>query len=169
MVVVDDTPECARAVHFAARRASRTGASMVMLAVVDPPDNFEWIGVGEAMIAEAQEEAEKRLEEAAKEARAAAGLDPEQVIRVGEKSASITKLIEEDEDISFLVLAAGTGKEGPGAAGVLHCGQGRVDLSHSDRHRARESLRRRDRRAGGLGCRDARRLMPHQWAALARA
>jgi nucleotide-binding universal stress UspA family protein len=112
--VVDDTPECARAVHFAARRASRTGASMVMLAVVDPPDNFEWIGVGEAMIAEAQEEAEKRLEEAAKEARAAAGLDPEQVIRVGEKSASITKLIEEDEDISFLVLAAGTGKEGPG-------------------------------------------------------
>jgi nucleotide-binding universal stress UspA family protein len=114
MVVVDDTPECARAVHFAARRASRTGASMVMLAVVDPPDNFEWIGVGEAMIAEAQEDAEKRLEEAAKEARAAAGLDPEQVIRVGEKSASITKLIEEDEDISFLVLAAGTGKEGPG-------------------------------------------------------
>ena len=114
MVVVDDTPECARAVHFAARRASRTGASMVMLAVVDPPDNFEWIGVGEAMIAEAQEDAEKRLEEAAKEARSAAGLDPEQVIRVGEKSASITKLIEEDEDISFLVLAAGTGKEGPG-------------------------------------------------------
>ena len=114
MVVVDETPECHRAVHFAARRASRTGASMVMLAVVDPPDNFEWIGVGEAMIAEAQEEAEKRLEEAAKEARSAAGLDPEQVIRVGEKSASITKLIEEDEDISFLVLAAGTGKEGPG-------------------------------------------------------
>ena len=27
---------------------------MLMLAVVDPPDNFEWIGVGEAMIEEAQ-------------------------------------------------------------------------------------------------------------------
>ena len=60
MVVIDKTPECARAVHFAARRAARTGASMVMLAVVDPPDNFEWIGVGEAMIEEAREEAEKR-------------------------------------------------------------------------------------------------------------
>lgn len=114
MVVVDDTPECARAVHFAARRASRTGASMVMLAVVDPPDNFEWIGVGEAMIAEAQEEAGKRLEAAARAARTAAGLDPEQVTLVGEKAAAITRLIEEDEDISFLVLAAGTGKEGPG-------------------------------------------------------
>ena len=114
MVVVDDTPECARAVHFAARRASRTGASMVMLAVVDPPDNFEWIGVGETMIAEAQEEAEKALEDAAREARSAAGLDPEQVIRIGTKTAEIVKLIDEDEDISFLVLAAGSGKEGPG-------------------------------------------------------
>jgi nucleotide-binding universal stress UspA family protein len=114
MVVVDDTPECARAVHFAARRASRTGASMLMLAVVVPPDNFEWIGVGEAMLAEAQEEAQKLLEGAAKEARSAAGLEPEQVLLVGEKSEAITKLIEEDQDISFLVLAAGTGKEGPG-------------------------------------------------------
>jgi nucleotide-binding universal stress UspA family protein len=114
IVVVDDTPECARAIHFAARRASRTGASMVMLAAVDPPDNFEWIGVGEAMVAEAQEEAQKRLEEAAKEARSAAGLEPEQVIVIGDKAEAIAKVIEEDEDISFLVLAAGAGKEGPG-------------------------------------------------------
>jgi nucleotide-binding universal stress UspA family protein len=114
MVVVDETPECARAVHFAARRASRTAASILMLAVVDPPDNFEWIGVGEAMIAEAQEDAEKRLEQAAKDARSAAGVEPEQVIMVGDKAAMISKLIEEDEDISFLVLAAGIGKEGPG-------------------------------------------------------
>jgi nucleotide-binding universal stress UspA family protein len=82
--------------------------------VVVPPDNFEWIGVGEAMLAEAQEEAQKLLEGAAKEARSAAGLEPEQVLLVGEKSEAITKLIEEDQDISFLVLAAGTGKEGPG-------------------------------------------------------
>jgi nucleotide-binding universal stress UspA family protein len=114
MVVVDDTPECSRAVHFAARRASRTGASMVMLAIVDPPDDFEWIGVGEAMIEEAEEEAQKRLEEAAKDARSAAGVEPEQVILVGDKGAAISKLIEEDEDISFLVLAAGTNKDGPG-------------------------------------------------------
>jgi nucleotide-binding universal stress UspA family protein len=114
MVVVDDTPECARAIHFAARRASRTGATMLMLAAVDPPDNFEWIGVGEAMIAEAEEAAQKQLDEAAKEARSAAGLDPEQIVVVGEKAVAIAKVIEEDEDISFLVLAAGTGKDGPG-------------------------------------------------------
>jgi nucleotide-binding universal stress UspA family protein len=114
LVVVDETPECSRAVHFAARRAARTGSSMVMLAVVDPPHNFEWIGVGEAMLAEGQEEARKRLETAAKEARSAAGVEPEQVILVGEKRSAITELIENDADISFLVLAAGAGKDGPG-------------------------------------------------------
>ncbi len=114
MVVVDKTPECARAVHFASRRAVRTGASMLMLAVVDPPDNFEWIGVGEAMIEEASAEAAKLLEAAAREARSAAGVEPEQVIRVGNRSDEILKLIREDEDVSFLVLAAGSGKEGPG-------------------------------------------------------
>ena len=114
MVVVDKTPECARAVHFASRRAARNGASMIMLAVVDPPDNFEWIGVGEAMIEEAREAAEKQLEEAAREARNAAGVEPEQVIRVGNRADEIIRLINEDEDISFLALAAGPSKEGPG-------------------------------------------------------
>ncbi|MBQ0823651.1 universal stress protein [Microvirga terrae] len=114
MVVVDQTPECARAVHFASRRTARTGASMIMLAVVDPPDNFEWLGVGEAMIEEASEEAQKWLDAAAREARSAAGVDPEQVIRVGVRADEIMKLINEDEDISFLVLAAGSAKEGPG-------------------------------------------------------
>jgi nucleotide-binding universal stress UspA family protein len=114
MVVIDKTPECLRAVHFAARRAARTGSSMVMLGVVDPPDNFEWIGVGEAMIEEAREESEKRLEAAAKEARDAAGVEPEQIIRIGDRAQAIFALIDEDEDISFLVLAAGSSKDGPG-------------------------------------------------------
>ena len=39
---------------------------------------------------------------------------PERVIREGEKAEEMLKLIEEDEDIAILVLAAGTGKEGPG-------------------------------------------------------
>src|SRR5829696_3363392 len=61
MVVVDETPECGRAIHFAARRVARTGADLLMLSVVTPPDNFEWIGVGEAMREEAEAEARERL------------------------------------------------------------------------------------------------------------
>ena len=38
----------------------------------------------------------------------------ERVIREGETAKEMLKLIDEDEDIAILVLAAGTGKEGPG-------------------------------------------------------
>lgn len=114
MVVVDETPEADRAAHFAARRAARTAASLVMLAVVTPPDDFEWVGVEEELLAEETAGAEDRLEAAAAKVRAEAGIEPEKVIRIGAKAEAIVKMIEEDEDISFLVLAAGTGKEGPG-------------------------------------------------------
>jgi hypothetical protein len=36
------------------------------------------------------------------------------VIREGARAEELLKLIEDDEDIAVLVLAAGTGKEGPG-------------------------------------------------------
>jgi nucleotide-binding universal stress UspA family protein len=114
LVVIDETPESERALRFAARRVMRTGATLLLLGVVSPPDNFEWLGVGDAMRAEAEDEALRRLEAAAGAARAAAGVEPEQVVRVGDKSEAILELIRGDEDISFLVLAAGTGGEGPG-------------------------------------------------------
>jgi nucleotide-binding universal stress UspA family protein len=114
LVVVDDTPECDRAVRFAARRVARLGAKLIMLAISQPPDGFEWLGVGDVMREEAEEEATAVLEKAADKARDAAGVQPELVVRVGQKNDEILKLIEEDEDISFLVLAAGTAKEGPG-------------------------------------------------------
>ncbi len=114
MAVVDETPECGRAIRFAARRVARTGASLVMLAVAEPPESFELFGVGDAMRAEAEAEALDRLEAAAAHARAAAGVEPERVLRVGDTAEAIAGVIAEDEDIAFLVLAAGTGKEGPG-------------------------------------------------------
>jgi hypothetical protein len=39
---------------------------------------------------------------------------PERVIREGDQVKELFDLIEEDEDIAVLVLAAGTGKDGPG-------------------------------------------------------
>jgi nucleotide-binding universal stress UspA family protein len=43
-----------------------------------------------------------------------AGIAPECVIREGEPHEEILKLIEEDEDIAVLILAAGVESEGPG-------------------------------------------------------
>jgi hypothetical protein len=47
-------------------------------------------------------------------ARALGEVEPELVIREGNRSEEIVKVIEGDEDIAVLVLAAGTDTEGPG-------------------------------------------------------
>jgi nucleotide-binding universal stress UspA family protein len=115
LVVIDDTPECDRAVYFACRRAMRVGAGVVMLRVIETQDrNQQWLGVADIMKAEAHEEADAALERAASRANGLTGITPERVVREGKIADEILGLIEEDEDIAILVLAAGTSKDGPG-------------------------------------------------------
>ena len=115
LVVVDDTPECDRALYFASRRAARVGINVIMLRVIDTHDrNQQWLGVADIMRAEAHDEAQQMLARAAARANGIAGITPEQVIREGDTAEEILKLIDEDEDISVLVLAAGIGDAGPG-------------------------------------------------------
>src|SRR5215213_5877470 len=85
LVVIDDTPECDRAVYYASRRAARTGAGVVMLRVIDTSDrNQQWLGVADIMRAEAQDEANAELEKSAARANGVAGINPERVIREGD-------------------------------------------------------------------------------------
>lgn len=115
LVVVDDTVECDRAVYYASRRAARIGGGLVMLNVIETGDrNQQWLGVAEIMQAEAEEQANAVLERYALRANGAAGITPERVIREGDRVEQILGLIDEDEDIVVLALAAGTGKDGPG-------------------------------------------------------
>lgn len=115
LVVIDDTPECDRAIYFAARRCARIGASLLLCRVIGTMDrNQQWLGVADIMKQEAQDEARTVLAQSAARAKNIAGISSEQVIREGEIAEQILKLIDEDEDIAILVLAAATGKEGPG-------------------------------------------------------
>jgi nucleotide-binding universal stress UspA family protein len=114
LVIVDETLEADRALYFAARRAARTGAALVALAVVPPVETQPWAGVQELMRQEGATKAGGQLAVAAEKARAIAGIEIETVIREGETSTEILGLVDRDEDISALVLAAGTGTDGPG-------------------------------------------------------
>ncbi|MDQ2082170.1 universal stress protein [Xanthobacteraceae bacterium Astr-EGSB] len=115
LVVIDDTPECDRAVYYASRRAARNSAALTMLRVVDLQDkNQQWLGVADIMRAEAQEEANEALSRYAARANGIAGITPERVIREGDTAREVLGLIEDDEDIAILVLAAGTAGEEPG-------------------------------------------------------
>jgi hypothetical protein len=66
------------------------------------------------MQAEALEAANKVLDKFAARIKKIARLTPGRVIREGDTTEQITKLIDEDADIGILVLAAGIGNEGPG-------------------------------------------------------
>ena len=115
LVVIDDTPEGDRAVYFASRRAARVGAGVVMLRVIETADRAQqWLGVADIMKAEAHEEANAALERYAGRANGIAGITPERVVREGKTADEILRLIETDEDIAILVLAAAAAKEGPG-------------------------------------------------------
>lgn len=124
LVIVDDTPECSRAVLYAARRAERTGGAVVLLFVIGPADFQHWLGVENIMRAEAMEQAESTLGRFADLVRGKSAIEPQLAIREGNKSEEIVKLIDEDEDIAILVLAAGTDKEGPGPLVTALAGQG---------------------------------------------
>lgn len=114
LVVIDDTPECDRAVVFAAKRAEHSGGALIMLYVIIPGEFQHWIGVEDIRRAEAREEAEELLSRYVDRVREVSTIEPETAIREGMRSEEIMGLIEADDDIAILVLGAATDKEGPG-------------------------------------------------------
>ena len=114
LVVVDKTPESRVAVRFATRRAQHTGGRVTLLCVAQHDDFQQWRGVEEIMRDEAHAEAEGMLYEAAQVVNELSGIMPELVIPFGLKTECLAQIIKEDNAISILVLASGTGKEGPG-------------------------------------------------------
>jgi len=114
LAVIDETPECERAVAYAARRARTTGGALIMLFVIETADFQQWLGVEKIMREEARATATAALDGHAAKVREELGLEPELVVREGARIDEIHKLIEEDQDIAILVLAAGGAKEGPG-------------------------------------------------------
>ena len=115
LVVIDDSPECDRAVTFAANRVHRTGGTVVLLAVIDSADFQQFIGVEEVMRAEAREEAERMLDKRIARIKKIGPIRTETAIREGNVVDAIEQVILADPSIAVLALAASLGKDGPGA------------------------------------------------------
>jgi nucleotide-binding universal stress UspA family protein len=124
LVVVDDTPECMVALSYAARRAQHTSGGVLLLSVVEPEEPQGFAGVEDIMREEAREQAQALLSKVAARARDIANLDAEMVIREGKTAEQLRQLIEEDEDVAVLVLAAGESNEGPGPLVTAIAGRG---------------------------------------------
>jgi nucleotide-binding universal stress UspA family protein len=114
LVVVDESEEMRAALQFASKRARNTGGQVALLHVIEPPEFQHFAGIGRLMSAEAYTKAEETLHRLAAEVNNTTGHFPMLYIREGEPAKELLKLINEEPSISVLVLAAGTGPEGPG-------------------------------------------------------
>ena len=114
LIVVDETEEHRHAVHYAARRAAHTGGKLALLYVIEPAELQQWLAIEELARAERREAAEELLQKLCEDVAPIAGSMPIVYIREGRRRDELLGLISEDPTISILVLAAGTGAEGPG-------------------------------------------------------
>lgn len=114
LVVIDDSEEMQVALHFASRRAMRTGGRVALLYVQQPAEFQHWMAVGDLIREEAREEAEGLMQKLSAEVKEWSGNYPVVHMREGDIGDELEKLLDEEESISVLVLAASTESSGPG-------------------------------------------------------
>lgn len=114
LVVVDKSEEMRAALRFACKRAHRTGGQVALLHVIEPAEFQHFAAIGRIMVEEARDDAEQRLQQLAAEVNKVSGHVPMLYVREGNAAEELIRLIDEEPHISILVLAAGTGPDGPG-------------------------------------------------------
>lgn len=129
LVVVDDSPELKVALRYACLRARKSGGRVALLYVLEPAEAQSWLAVENLMREEQRSEAEQKLQKLAREVNAmTGGTMPILYIREGDERDELMALIQEEPRISILVLAAGTGPEGPGPLITYFTGRGVLRL-----------------------------------------
>ena len=114
LIVVDETEEMKLALRYACRRAKHTGGRVALLYVIEPSGFQHWMSVGDLMREEARSEGEDVLQRHAAQVNEISGNLPILHLREGNRRDALFELLDEDPDISVLVLGASAGKRGPG-------------------------------------------------------
>lgn len=127
LVFIDDSEECDRAVTFAAYRTRRTGGTVVLMSVIEPP-GFQGLGVEDVLRAEALEDAERNLDKRLRRIAEIGPIKTETVIREGRPADQIEAVIQADPGIAILVLAAANTAEGPNALIAHFAGNSRLHV-----------------------------------------
>jgi nucleotide-binding universal stress UspA family protein len=115
LAVVDETAEAEIALRFAARRAAKTGGTVLVLALIEPAEFVAWGGVQATIEDEARQRAEGLVASASGTLFDEAGIRPAILVRQGDPVLVIREVLEENDGIAALVLAAAAS----GAPGAL--------------------------------------------------
>ncbi len=113
MVVMDGTPEFLNGLYFAALRAEKTGGGVVILGI-SGPEFQTWLGVGQAMREDSEEHMRAHYEVFRKWMEGKVHIEPEFILRHGDRAEQILEAIKADPEIGVLVLGASSDRKGPG-------------------------------------------------------
>ena len=117
LVVVDQSPEAAVAVRFAARRASRTGGQVHLVGCIEPQDFVAFGAVAATMAAEARDAVEALVARVTRTIADEMGIVPRVSVTEGHAADVVHAMLADADaayDIAALVLgAAATGEPGP--------------------------------------------------------
>lgn len=114
LAVSDETEECITALMFAGMRAKAVGAGLVILRCAKIPGMGGWIGLDRDISQDAIDTARLKATQHADAVEARTDMKPELVISDDEPVDAIRKLVDSDPAIKSLILAAGSGRLGPG-------------------------------------------------------
>ena len=129
LVVVDDSDELKNAIYFAANRAIHTEGKLSLLYVVDPAIDAQWARIENLIEQEATSEAKKICRGWSQKIKKRFNIESEIIIKIGDRSEELLKLVKEDSNIRFLVLASSANNENPGPLITSLTGKKIKDLS----------------------------------------
>ena len=115
LVIADNSPEMNIALEYACARSKKTGRKIIIATFIEPLDVLTTQGISEIMKNEAREEAETMLHKASAYVKEETGITATLHVKEGDIIEQLLKLIEEEKNISVLILAASVEEnKGPG-------------------------------------------------------
>ena len=129
LIVIDESEELEKAIYFAANRAIHTDGNLSLLYIVDPAVNAQWSRIENLIEQEATSEAKKLCREWSQKIKSRFDIESEVIIKMGDRCDELLKLVEEDKNIRFLVLASSANSEEPGPLIKALTGKKIKDLS----------------------------------------
>lgn len=114
LVVVDGTDEMEVSLKYACIKAKKTNGHLILASFIKPIDVLTTKSVGDIIKNEARQEAETMLHKASGYVKEETGITSTLHVKEGEQIEELIKLIQEEKNISELILAASMDEKGPG-------------------------------------------------------
>lgn len=114
LAISDETEECISALVFAGLRAKAVGAGLVILRCARVPGGGGWIGLDRDINQDAIDAARLKAVQHADQVEVRTGVKAELIVSDDDAVDAIRKLVDGDAGIKVLILAAGSGRWGPG-------------------------------------------------------